>query len=501
MRIVLNARLGVLAAALALLSPAAAQAKWLRAESPHFIVYTDSSDGTARSYAQTLEDFDRLLRRLHDDTPGMKDAPKLAIYMLDGRSDLRQVFPQMDRLTAGVYAATPDDTFAVSFKPSAIYGDFIVKHEYYHHFMMQYFPGAYPPWMIEGLAEFYSTAGIYAGKMWVGAPAPGQMGQLAFGFKIPLDELIGKSAAQFSGPALLDYYAEAWLLANYMMVDPARRAQLNVYVQAVRAGQEPAKAWTTAVGEAPADTQKKLAAYLDGHVKAVTMAPGDKQKAEVAVTAMPASADDMLLEGQQLKHGVADDLRAKVLAQIRSDAAKHPGDRLADLVLARAEITIGDLPAAEAPLARRLAADDGDQEARLLLASARMRAGDADPGRRTDLYREADRILVPAVKANQDDYRLLYAYARSRSVEPGYPSENMAQVLLRAVALGPQVASLRFAAASVCAERADFDTAFALLTPLVNDPHDLRAAEMARAEIASIEARKPKAGAAKATRP
>ena len=89
---------------------------------------------------------------------------------------------------------------------------------------------------------------------------------------------------------------------------------------------------------------------------------------------MPDSADDMLLEGQQLKKGVADDQGKALLADIRADAAKHPADRLSDLVLARAEIEFGDRTAAEPLLERRLDADPNDMEARLLMARSLMRA-------------------------------------------------------------------------------------------------------------------------------
>lgn len=144
-------KIGAFAAGvLLLLAPAAAQAKWLRAESPHFIVYANAGEGTLRDYVQDVEDYDRLLRRMHGGVHLDDPQAKLEIYLVNGASDLRQVFPEMKGRLAGVYTAEIDGIFAVAFKPSAALGDRVVRHEYYHHFMWQNFPGGYPGWMVEG---------------------------------------------------------------------------------------------------------------------------------------------------------------------------------------------------------------------------------------------------------------------------------------------------------------------------------------------------------------
>jgi hypothetical protein len=55
-----------LAAALAWLAVASApaEAAWLRAESPHFVVYGEGDEAALRARTATLEDFDALLRLL-----------------------------------------------------------------------------------------------------------------------------------------------------------------------------------------------------------------------------------------------------------------------------------------------------------------------------------------------------------------------------------------------------------------------------------------------------
>jgi tetratricopeptide (TPR) repeat protein len=489
-----------LAAALAaalLVLPAAAQARWLRGETSHFIIYGDSGERVLRDAARKLEDYDRTLRWLHG---GVADqgAPKFSVYLVDSTKDLRRVFPDVGSQTAGAYSATPNGISAVAFKP-AVYGDYIVKHEYYHHFMMQYFAGGYPAWMVEGMAEFFSTTEPVAGKMMVGAPREGLVYTLSSFSWLPLEELLGKSAFQFKGTSADLYYAQSWLLTNYMMTDPDRRKQLTAYIGAVRAGKGPVEAWSQAVGETPDQTQHKLHAYFPTRIKGYfPPLPEKAAPAEVAITPMPDSADDMLLEGQRLIHGVAEGRRAAVLADIRADAAKHPGDRLSDLVLAFAELSIGDLSRAEAPLQHRLAVDPKDAEALLYLAEARMRAGDETPERRTELYREAGHLLARAFKVAPNDFRILYAYAMTRKVEDDFPSDNTLQILQRAVDLGPQVNTLRNVAADAYARRQRWDQAIAVLKPVANDPHDLGFGQAAAASIASFEKARDAARAAPA---
>lgn len=337
------------------------------------------------------------------------------------------------------------------------------------------------------MAEFFSSAVRRGGRMVIGGPMPGRLEELAIMGWLPLDEVLSKNPFEFKTSQIGSYYAEAWLLTDYMMTDLDRRKKLIAYVDAVRKGEDSVKAWTTQVGETPETTQKNLHNF---RLRGLVLEKDPPQKVDIVISPAPASADDMILEGQQLKHGVPDGQGAALLAEVRADAAKHPADRLSDLVLARAEITLGDPAAAEPVLERRLKADPNDIEARLLQAESRMKTAEAAPTdeRRTELYRQADRILVPALKADPHDYRLLYAYARSRSVEPGYPSENTVRVLTNAVALAPQVETLRFAAAQALARRGHYDQAIALLQPLANDPHSQGTAKAARDQIERLRA-------------
>lgn len=96
-----------------------AQARWLKAESERFIVYSDGGETQLRSFVQDLEAFDRLLRlRL-----GLKidEAPyrKLPIYLVGSKSGLAKVNPGIHESIAGFYLATEEDIFGIALRDGA----------------------------------------------------------------------------------------------------------------------------------------------------------------------------------------------------------------------------------------------------------------------------------------------------------------------------------------------------------------------------------------------
>ena len=129
----------VAALVILILSPGAAHADWLRAESERFVVYSDGGERGLREYVRKLETFDRVLR--FRTGLAMDDAPvrKLPIYLVRGRAGLLQVHPASGDNTVGTYFATDEDIFAVAIRGE---DDDVLLHEYVHHFMMQNFASA-----------------------------------------------------------------------------------------------------------------------------------------------------------------------------------------------------------------------------------------------------------------------------------------------------------------------------------------------------------------------
>ena len=147
-----------------------AQARWLRAETPHFVLYSDGPEANLRRFAADLEDFDALLRSVHGLDATVGPARKLDVYLVAGHNDLSRVLPTASESVAGIYRANLGDIYAVAIRGErgSGNGQRFLFHEYVHHFMLQNFSAAYPAWLMEGYAEYFGATRIEPDRIEVG---------------------------------------------------------------------------------------------------------------------------------------------------------------------------------------------------------------------------------------------------------------------------------------------------------------------------------------------
>lgn len=478
-----------LAVALGLTASAAAQrahAEWQKAESAHFIVYSDGGEDSLRTFAGKLEDFDALLRLFHGRTADQEDgARKLDVYLVRSADQLRRVFPDVEN-AAGVYTAGPIDIFTVAIRKSNGLADDTVLHEYVHHFMLQHYPGAYPAWLIEGYAEYFMTADIEDRKILIGAPNGGRVTALLNGSWISSRDLLTKRSNQLTDQQGALYYSQAWLLTHYMLSDPERKKQLSSFVAATARGEDALTAWPKTTGIAVQDLERVMRVYLRSAIPNKTLVRDKRPEFSMTVASLPESAGDLLLEGQMAKRGPPKALGEKLLRSVRADAAKYPGDRLATLTLARAEAGYGDLAVANKLLDDWLTTHPDDADALRLAGENRLAEAEKAGEGGKALTAEAARFFGRANKVAPDAYQTLYDFAKTRRGEPGYPSDNTLNVLELAAQLAPQVQEIRFEAGQALASRGRFSDAVRMLEPVANNPHGGKLAENAAALLKAI---------------
>jgi hypothetical protein len=470
---------------------------WRRAETSRFVVYGAVGEDVLRDYAIRLEDFDMVLRFMHGLPVDAAPPRKLDVYLVRGSQALRRARPGADDTLRGYYVATATGIACVAIvgRVKEVENDDVMLHEYVHHFMKQYFNYAYAPWLVEGYAEYFMTTAFSGDGIMVGKFNSNRAAWLMTGDWMPLDRLLTQKPRP-GDPKLVTYYPQAWLLTHYMMSDPVRYAQLQAYMKAVGGGAPSVQAMEAAAGKSLIVLQKELRDYTRVGLPVRTFTRKRNQPVEVTVTAMPASADDLLLETVRMIAPDDDPAVCKTFAEdVAKRAARYPGDPLAERALARARLQAEDFPAAQAVVDRRLAATPDDVEALELKALILMAMGDAEPDRQLALYKQASEVLGRAFRIDGDRYQILLAYARSRSLSPGYPSDNVMETLLLANELAPQVAEVTLRTVEALGLRKDYARAVALLKPLVNDPH--RANDSMRELLAGLEERAAKAGPAK----
>lgn len=480
-----------------------ASGHWLRAESDHVIVYSDESAEVLRRVVADLETLDATLRSLY----GRQGAPaprKYPIYLVRApgkdatvNAQYRRFLPTAAVSTVSTDVAEPEDIFAVVVRDSfglfgvtdTTAGDDGVLGAYALHFFSETFPFRQPRWLIKGAAIYYSAIDIRPDSVTLGAiPA-------LFGKDLMLQDVKGTGAivgetGDANDAARHGYDARAAVLVRYLWSDPDRKARLAIYLDRLEAGGDPDlnAAWKAAFGQPVETIDATLKTFLRAEPVVSTLPRPSGPAPTITIRKMPAGAEDLILEIQQLKSGdVAD--RAGLLRRIRKIAAKRPSERYSRQALARAEITLGDRDRGEAMLAELLSEDDGNLEALRLMGTSKLYRAAADQTRREALLAEARGYLVRADRAELDDYQTLFLLAQTMiGVDGAPPSVERLALLRRAVALAPEVARIRIVAAVAFLLADDADGAFKLLKPLSADPNGGIAARQAQ-ELLGLMAR------------
>jgi hypothetical protein len=459
------------------LTPAAANAEWLRAESPNFIVYSEGSEARLRERVALLENFDSLLR-LFTGVESQAAPAKLHVYIVRGPSELRSIRPVREG-TAGFYQATAHGIAAIVDGRADAGANEVLFHEYAHHFMMQYAPNAYPAWYVEGFADYFATAEFREREIHVGKFSDGRIHAAVDRDWLPMDRVLFGDTNGMNQEQVARFYAQSWLVTHYFFSTSERQALLRRYLAAAREG-NPAAAIEAATRMDPERLTRELRNYIRGRrlaYRRIGQAPAAPPP--IAITRLPDVADTLMLHHASLRLGLPDEDDADTLHAIRTAAARHGDDPFARRVLAHAEAIYGDAVAADRLLDALIAETPEDVETLYLKGMRHLRAAKEGDDWESQA-REARRWFARAHRADGNHFQTLYRYAESLRSEREFVSDNTTNVLLLAQQLAPQVTEIRMNAAMQALGRNDRELVEFLLRPLAADPHNSGLADAAR---------------------
>jgi hypothetical protein len=443
----------LLALAFSVTGAVAQDGRWLRVESPGFIVYSTASEARVRGIAEDLESFDALLRRMTE-TTGERSPTKLEIYLFNGPGQYQEAFPGDSSMVRGRYAARPDiiAAYAIFRDRVGIDAQEILFHEYAHHFMYQHFANLYPAWYVEGFAEFVATTEFEDGRIVIGQASGARAGWLVAGSWLPMERLI--EGMPRDGEDIARFYAQSWLFVHYIFNTEGMLGKFRAYLRALRLGAAPAEAFQTGFGVSPSEMQSALRTYLRGNPHALALTrPAAVERQGVTVTRLPASADDLLPLTTRIRRGWIEDAdAAALLARMRRLAGTRT-DAFATLALAEAEVNYGDTAAARALLDPLIASHADDVQAQYLMGRAYWRGAEeaeerGDLAARDAARAQARRHYSRAFRVNGNHVPTLFRYAQTFAGESFDESgENALNALLLARQLAPQVSDITFMAA------------------------------------------------------
>lgn len=456
---------------------------WLRAESEHVIVYSDENAEILRKTVTDLEALDHVLRGLYGKTGGPPPR-KFPIYLVRSvdpgateNPSYRRFLPGATVTSLFMDVAEPDDIFAVVVRENFRFfnvidrteGDDGVLGAYALHFFSENFPFRQPRWLSKGAAIYFSAVDIKPDAVTIGRTPALFDDELAMRGLHRIPDIIAETGDDWSYSERQRFDAQAALLVRYLWADPDRKARLATYLDRIEAGApDPKAAWAEVFGQPLEKLPEALKAFA-GREPVVTTLSRTDTPPTIRIRRMPAGADDLILELQQLKTGVIAD-RPGLLGKIRKAAKRRPDERYSRQALARAEIMLGDRDRGEHLLEQLLAEDAGNLEALRLMGTSKLYRAVADKAHRAALMAASRDYLRRADAAEPNDYQTLFLLAQTM-VDDDRPSPERLALLRRAVSLAPEVSKIRLVAAVAFLMADDRQTAFQLLKPLSADPN------------------------------
>jgi hypothetical protein len=488
----------VTAAAAALTTPA--QARWLRADTENFIIYSESNENSLRTFAENLQRFDATLRIRFNLSESL-EPNRLTIYLVPRGVDAgRLVTGKSGSYIAGWYRPDPEGSYAISHREGVkIKGtpqsQQTLFHEYSHHFMKRYAGAAYPAWFIEGFAEYYSTVDFTKdGRYEIGRPLHSRAYGLLTMPKIPAEKLLLQRPGEMRNSGQVDvYYGRSWLLTHMLYNDPARAGQLTRYIDAINNGEDAKKAATRAFGDL-AQLDKDLNRYLTGPMTVRTSAQPVAVPGKVTVTALSAAEDALLPLRLERISAMGNDLRlAKVRDDLKALSMTSAGDAGVWFELASAEWERDeekrDPAAARAAVDKALAIDPAHVRANVLLGRILTAEVEAKDDPQPEDWNAVRKPIALANRTNPDDPVPLFAYFKTFIDQGRRPPPIAIQGLARAYQLAPENSVARVSYAFALADDGKFDDAVKLARGVAFDPHDGGQGEQLLAELEAMRER------------
>lgn len=456
----------------------AASAKWLRADTRHFVIYSAGSSKELQQFGSNLERFDALLRLkfsvVDDENPN-----KLVVYFLAGQESVGQFV----RNAAGFYSPNSEGTYAVANRDDgsellSLSGMAVLFHEYAHHFMFRHFSYPYPAWYVEGFAEYYATVEFKKDGTWtMGKPPYYRAYGLIEGQHMAIDKVL------FGDPNPRDleqadiFYGRAWLLVHMLTSKPEYKGKLTAYFAAIKDGKTEQAAAVQVFGDLRT-FDKALDAYLESKLTFWSTKTPVVVDTVMTVSELDPTSGQLL--GLRLNRLTGRD-PAKTRAALSALAKAQPtrADIWYELAMSERE-TLKDASKADLALSEQhaetavdqaLAADPKHVRANVLKADILMHrlhdAGDLAAAQ----WSKPRSYLVTANTGAVNDPLVLREWYESFELQGRPPTETAQDALARAFELQPELPDLRIKYAFDLARQGRYDEAIHLIEFLAHDPH------------------------------
>ena len=367
---------------------------------------------------------------------------------------------------------------------------------YAQHFLLTYFPAAYPRWYLDGFGQIFATMlvngdnSIEFGRAPSGTTAV--MGE--FG-PYPIKDVLDDAYLNQDPQKTRWTPIHAWMLTHFLFFSDKRRPQLNQYLAARAKGVDGATA-AQVFGD-----QKELARELSRYFndrKPYLRIAYDGSKIEQPLVRRLRESEAAFVKGR-LELGARVEIppapdadtpanrtraiikaredalrqRDKWLDRLRQDAARWPRELEAQLLLAEAECRSGHAAECLAAATRAGAIAPNDPHAMMWRGLAMAQQAAAAPqADRASLIATARAVIVKANQIDQDAIGPLMAYYASFAAIGQPPSDAAVDGLTKAVQEVPAAPRSRLDLATALTDRGHADVAKLVIMPVAAGPYD-----------------------------
>jgi tetratricopeptide (TPR) repeat protein len=201
--------------------PAAGE-KWLLARSKHFVFISSANESRTRAVAAELETLAAALTQA-DSAFSAPVATPTRVILFTRRGESRPYFDMLlnrrDANVGGVFVSQREGGSMIINQSYSWEGDRAPLHELVH-YLMQSGDSHAPLWLEEGIAEYFSNAGIRSRSISAGQPMPSHVSVLRQRARIPPAELFAVARESdvyniASGQAV--FYAESWAIVDWLV--------------------------------------------------------------------------------------------------------------------------------------------------------------------------------------------------------------------------------------------------------------------------------------------
>ncbi len=491
--------------------------KWFRAESQHFVVFSDAEQDDVTLLLDNLEKLDHLLRiyplTIRQTGQAEQQEPKLTIYYDSRSSELREIDDGVPADAVGLYSSCSSgvEGFAVHLDRVTHLGDQQLHKSplndtlsyafeaYARHFLYRHTNIRMPASFIDGFAQYFSSVRFSENQMVVGRMPRAVGDYLKFlddgrNYSLEYEDVLQgnlANARNYAGDAgvRLEFEAKSWLLMHYMLSSEDKRKRLNRYLLLVDRGASATIAFERAFDVKTSDMSRVLWRYGLGGVEAVRLALPSLPAARVSFHTLPRAAGEFVLADAALRSCPDRKAGEALLKKVSALAARFPDDDLARLTLSRAQIDWGNPLDALPRLNAALKGDDTDFEARYLLGMANLRLAEYKEGDARRSYLEAARrLLQQARELRPQSSEAALAAFRAEVAATDEPDGAALQGVISTWQSAREVDTLGRSAALAYAYAGNADEAHRTLASLAQDLHDEPTARWAKLWQSRLEA-------------